>query len=308
VSRLVAAANRLPAPARERLQRGRWALDALGFPRLRWWTKLRTIRRYGVGIPNRQALGYVLFDPELANFTYEVANRKELADFVADAFALTPEHVERYFREADEDAELVERLKKRLKQRRDRKGTPLFGRRLGWYAIARILKPALIVETGIHDGLGSALLLRALERNEIDGSPGRLVSVDINPQSGWLVDERLRTHWTPIFGSTFDVLEPAVADSDVGMIVHDSEHTYECERFEFATALAHAAPTIALISDNAHATSALRDVCAEIGIKYRFFRERPSGHFYPGAGIGFALSRPKGYEPVRSRGSSRAAE
>jgi hypothetical protein len=73
------------------------------------------------------------------------------------------------------------------------------------------------------------------------------------------------------------------------MIVHDSEHTYECERFELTTALAHAAPTIALVSDNAHATTALRDVAAGLGVDYRFFRERPRGHFYPGAGIGLAI-------------------
>jgi predicted O-methyltransferase YrrM len=308
VSRLVAAANRLPAPARERLQRARWALDAIGFPRLRWWTKLRTLRAYGVGIGDPQALRYVLFDPELANFTYELANRDELAAFIAEAFEVAPEQVEGYFRETDEDPELGEGLRKRLARRRDRKSAPLFGRRLGWYAIARILKPGLIVETGIHDGLGSVLLLRALERNDADGRPGRLVSVDVNPQSGWLVDERLRARWTPIFGSTFDVLEAAVAGSEVGMIVHDSEHTYDCELFEFTTALTHAAPTLALVSDNAHATSALRDVCAEVGVEYRFFRERPSGHFYPGAGIGFGLVRSDGQARVRSRSSSRAAE
>ena len=308
MSRLVEAANRLPAPVREPLRRGRWALDSLGLPRLRWWTKLRTVRGYGIGLRNRQALAYVLVDPELSNFTYDLANRDELTAFVAEALEIAPESVKGCLREADEDTELVERLQKRLRRRYDRKNRPLFGRRLGWYAIARILKPSLIVETGIHDGLGSALLLRAIERNEAEGSPGRLISVDINPQSGWLVDERLRTHWTPVFGSTFDVLEGAVDGSEVGMIIHDSQHTYECERFEFATALAHAAPSVALVSDNAHTTSALRDVCAELGIEYKFFRERPSGHFYPGAGIGFGLFSTETHEPARTRGCSRAVE
>jgi Methyltransferase domain len=308
VSRLLAAANRLPTPARERLQRARWAVDALGLPRLRWWTKLRIVQNYGVKVRDRQTLRYVFFDPELANFTYELANRDELAAFIANTFDLAPKQVEQYFREADEDPELDEGLRKRLSQRRDRKSVPLFGRRLGWYALARILKPRVIVETGIHDGLGSVLLLRALDRNAADCPDGRLISVDVNPQSGWLVSERLRERWTPVFGSTFAVLEAAVAGFEIGMIVHDSVHTYECERFEFATALAHAAPTIALVSDNAHATSALRDVCAEIGIEYRFFRERPSDHFYPGAGIGFGLFERDVQEPVRRRTRSRAVE
>ena len=73
------------------------------------------------------------------------------------------------------------------------------------------------------------------------------------------------------------------------MMIHDSDHTYECESFEFNTVIDHAAPTLALISDNSHATSALHDTCAELGIDYRFFRERPARHFYPGAGIAFGL-------------------
>jgi hypothetical protein len=106
---------------------------------------------------------------------------------------------------------------------------------------------------------------------------------------GGLVAESLRAKWQRVIGSTFDVLDDAVRRLELGMIVHDSQHTYECELFEFNTAIAHAAPTLALVSDNAHATSALRDVCSDLGIEYRFFRERPRGHFYPGAGIGFGL-------------------
>jgi hypothetical protein len=218
-----------------------------------------------------------------------LANREELAAFVGDAFDTAPGEVERYFRETEDDPELNERLEERLKQRKDRKRTPFFGRRLGWYAIARVLKPKVIVETGIHDGLGSVLLLRALGRNGAEGTPGQLISVDINPQSGWLVADRLRAKWQPVFGSTFDVLDDAVRGLEVGMIVHDSQHTYECELFEFSTAVARAAPTVALVSDNAHATSALRDVCDDLGIEYRFFREQPTGHFYPGAGIGLGV-------------------
>ena len=181
MSRLVEAANRLPPPIRDRLQRLRWRIDSLGFPRIRWWTKARTLRFYDVRLRQTPgaALRYVLFDPELANFTYELGNQEELAAFVADALDTTPAQVEGFFRETRDDPELNERLQERLKHRNDRKRTPLFGRRLGWYAIARALKPSVIVETGIHDGLGSVLLLRALARNAEGGTPGRLISIDI---------------------------------------------------------------------------------------------------------------------------------
>lgn len=298
---LVTAASRLPYPIRNRIQRSRWRIQALGLPRLRWWKKARVLRAYGVSIRESRgpALRYAFLDAELENFTYELGNRAELAEFVAGALGTTSMEIEGYFRETEEDPELKEGLRNRLKHRKDRKQTPLFGRRLGWYAIARVLKPSVIVETGIHDGLGSVLLLRALDRNAEAGNPGQLISIDINPRSGWLVADRLRGHWKPIIGSTFDVLENAVAGLAVGMIVHDSHHTYECELFEFTTALAHAAPTLALVSDNAHATSALRDVCDDLGIEYRFFKEQPKRHFYPGAGIGLGVVR-RGAEPTNA--------
>jgi len=68
-----------------------------------------------------------------------LGNREELAAFVGNAFDTTPVEVERHFQETEKDPELNERLQELLKRRNDRKRTPLFGRRLGWYAIARVL-------------------------------------------------------------------------------------------------------------------------------------------------------------------------
>jgi hypothetical protein len=38
------------------------------------------------------------------------------------------------------------------------------GRRIGWYAFARATKPKLVVETGVHQGIGAVTLIRALEK------------------------------------------------------------------------------------------------------------------------------------------------
>jgi hypothetical protein len=259
-----------------------------GLNRFRWLYKLRIARRYpGTSVTRR--LRYVLFDPELSNFTYEISNHDELADFVANALVIERSQAAGYVQEAEQDGELRELLRERTRGRLDRRRTPLYGRRLGWYALVRALKPALIVETGIHDGLGSVLLLRALQRNRAQGAPGRLISVDVDPTAGWLVHESLRRDWTPVYESTFTALPELLTREQVGMLVHDSDHTYECELFEFQQAVCHPAECIALVSDNAHATSALRDVCSSLGVEYRFYAERPRNHFYAGGGIGLAV-------------------
>ena len=48
---------------------------------------------------------------------------------------------------------------------------------------------------------------------------------------------------------------------------------------------------IALISDNAHASTALPDLAAEREMPYGYFHETPRDHFYPGAGLGIAMAR-----------------
>jgi hypothetical protein len=266
-------------------------LLALRASRFNFELKRATLRRYGVSFARHplRATKYLLVDPEVDNFTYEIANEDELIDFVAMGVGRPRAVIEGYVQEVRTDPELNGMLRRQLRRRLDRKHKPHFGRRLGWYAIARALKPAVIVETGIHDGLGSVLLLRALHTNALEGKEGRLLSFDVNPKAGWLVDERVDVRWHPVFESTFLALEDALKGLEVGMIVHDSEHTYECEHFELMTAVSRAAPTLALVSDNAHATSSLRDVCGALGIQYRFFQERPRRHFYPGAGIGLGL-------------------
>jgi len=232
------------------------------------------------------AARYVVRDREVTNFTYDLENVDEIASFVADALGIAPANVAQFVAELLEDDDLHTRLAERLALRRDRNPEPRFGRRVGWYAFVRALRPEVVVETGVHDGLGSAVLLRALERNLTEGHEGRLLGFDIDPRSGWLVDETLSERFELIVGDSGVTLEPALHGLNVGVFIHDSAHTYEHERREFDLALPRLAPMCAVLSDNAHVTSALEDFSRTNGLRYSFFRERPLGHFYPGAGIG----------------------
>jgi hypothetical protein len=259
--------------------------------RFAWHGKLTRLRMYGTEPRSRIGVRYLALDPELDNFTYDIENRSELARTLSDVLRVDQAVVERYIDEADADRRLLEPTRGRPLLRLRHKRVMHPGRRLGWYVTARVLKPQLIVETGIHGGLGSRLLLLALQRNRAEGAPGELISIDIDKGAGTLVESALRADWRPLFGSTYDVLKPAIAGRKVGMLIHDSDHTYECERFEFGAALDSAADSIALISDNAHASSALPDLAAERQMPYGYFEEKPRNHFYPGAGLGIAMAR-----------------
>jgi predicted O-methyltransferase YrrM len=256
--------------------------------------KRADLRRYSVRAWSPAGIRHFLLDHECSNFTYDIANANELPQFVASATRRPLDEIDGYFEEILGDDSLRNELAQRMRQRRDRNDTPRFGRRLGWYCVVRACRPGLIVETGTHDGLGTSLLLRAAERNAAEGSPTRVITLDIDPASGWLIPEHLRELLEVHTGDTRETLPRALEGREVGMIIHDSEHTAERERFEFGVALEHAAPSLVLISDNAHATTALSDLARELGVEYHYFSERPVRHFHPGAAIGLAIyNRPQ---------------
>lgn len=268
-------------------------LDALGRrlqgPRQRF----AVLRRYGAfrRSPVR-ALEHLVGGREIDNFTYDISNRDELAHFLAASIDTTAEQALAYVAELDADAELSAEMAGRLAGRSDRNPVMPFGRRLGWYAIVRARRPALVVETGVHDGLGSIAILSALERNAREGHAGELLSFDVNPLTGWLVPPRLRGRHRILIGNSVSAIPEAVGDRSIDLFIHDSDHRYEHEWAELETALGRGSPGVILLSDNAHATTALHDFAESRDLAFAFWRERPRRHFYPGGGIGIAWRQP----------------
>jgi hypothetical protein len=260
----------------------RWSRPALKAEAVRfYWPH---IRRKPV-----EALKFVLLDPEITNYTYDIGNLDELAGFIGTALGRDAGEMGSYVDELRRDSELRQELVGLLRKRRDRKSEPLFGRRIGWYCFVRALKPRLVVETGVHDGLGSVALLRALERNRIAGHPGRLVGIDTEPSSGWLVPSRLRQYFELVISDSVPILKDWPATEPIDLFLHDSSHTYEHEWNEYEAIKNHLAPSAVVLSDNAHAGQALMDYSTSAGRTYVFWHEQPTGHFYPGGGIGVSL-------------------
>ncbi len=260
----------------------RLGIDPRYLRRVRWLHKAAVLRRDHA--PLRRNLRYVLLDPETDNFTYELANEQELAEWVANVTGCEPGLASEYIGESHAD----ERLAAWLRAATDgrwlwTKREPSFGKRLGWYALARVLRPTLIIETGVHDGLGSMILLRALERN---GSRGRLVSFDINPTAGWLVGAH--PLWELRIESSCEGLPEVLARPGApGMFVYDGLHSYDAELWDLEAVQQRLSPGGVLVSDDAH-NGAMAAVCERHGLTYAEVAERPKGHFYPGSRLAAA--------------------
>lgn len=269
----------------------------------RFWNDVRTrawhLREwhgtFGALVRPISASRFLLLNRETTNYTYPVGNPDELARFLGPRLATSAETVRARIDELLGDEQLRSTLEKRLASRRDRNHRVHFGRRVGWYAIARIIKPRLVFETGTHDGLGTVVFARALEQNAAEGVAGRVLTFDQDPAAGWLVPESLRSRVEFRQGNLEQTLPAAVRHAARGgleLFVHDSLHTYEHETFELQTVWPILSRQAVLLSDHAHASKALADFSQQKGLDYGFWKEQPKGHPYPGAGIGMATPRP----------------
>ncbi len=146
------------------------------------------------------------------------------------------------------------------------------------YAIARVLRPRIAVETGVGVGYSTSFLLEALRANGL----GKLTSVDLpdhdvswrlpaGERPGFLVPAELTDRWELLLGDTRSVL-PAALDrlQSIDFFFHDSEHSYDAMMFEYELAARHLAPGGVIVSDDAMWNTALLDFSARRHAKIGF--------------------------------------
>ena len=223
---------------------------------------------------------------EHTNYTYDLSplNMTQLAWFVASVAGCPVGDATAAINEGATDHELESQVLAAIHaspRRRTMDPAVRLGRRLGWYALVRLLKPEHVVETGTDKGLGACVLAAAVLRN---GS-GRVTTIDINPDSGTLITGPYR-----------DVVDRRIGDSvaalaelgRVDLFIHDSDHSARHEMSELLAVAPCLTASALVLSDNSHATDVLPRWAGETGRRFSFFAESPVNHWYPGAGIGAA--------------------
>jgi Methyltransferase domain len=279
--------------------------------RLRWGAKRNVLRYTGASLRDPVSLRYLLWDPEVESHSYELANRDEVIAFCARAFGLDEGEARRYADEALHDPALTSDLRRRTRWAFDLKTQPPLGQRLIWWILVRARRPRLVVETGIYEGLGSLVVLAALRRNAEDGEPdGRLISVDSDAHAGRLVPEELKRRWEKAVGFTSDVLEGALGDREVDILIHDTPHTEEIQEHEFGVALRRAAPVLTLIDGSGGRVSTLRTLARRHGTTLHHVTPIPRDHPYRPRGVDVATftrdlptPAPTSRSPARVRGA-----
>jgi len=144
------------------------------------------------------------------------------------------------------------------------------------YTIIRALRPKIVVETGVSNGISSRCILEALERN----NHGILYSIDLpreistagippDKEIGWLVPDRLSKRWELILGDSKEMLPRVLSEcGEINIFLHDSDHSYEHMTFEFRTAWKYLSDDGVLLSHDVNLNKAFEDFIKEVKPSY----------------------------------------
>ena len=241
----------------------------------------------------RLQVNWFLLSNEHTNYTYQLTelNVRHLAHFISVAIGVEARKAQQYLDEILSDHDLRDNIAERVSNgghgfEADKEAR--YGRRIGWYAIVRILKPAVVVETGTDKGLGSCVLASALLRNRQEGFPGTLHTIDVDTHAGWMIAHPYSQVVNLVVSDSHIALKDFSLPIDI--FIHDSFHDYSHEAKEYRLIKDKLAPGAVVMSDNSHAGAALMDFADANALDFHFWSERPKQHFYAGGGIGLATS------------------
>jgi len=162
------------------------------------------------------------------------------------------------------------------------------------YALTRLTKPEIVVETGVASGRSSWIILEAMEANQ----KGYLYSIDLpkyyfgrkaetyltkegkqefcgfvpeGKEPGWLVPPELRERWELILGDSKNEL-PKLASrlEKINIFYHDSEHSYENMKFEFETVWPKIGENGFLLSDDVTWNNAFKEFLLKNKHKFNY--------------------------------------
>ena len=255
------------------------------------WRAFGVVR--GIAQEARLRSKWLFESRETTNLTYELTERS--VGYICDAIAVALDHnrdeIRGYVDEVLNDKDLAAHVISKTKNSPFRHNAdPAFriGRRLGWYAIVRSVKPRSVIETGVDKGLGSVVICAALLRNIAEGYDGRYFGTEIKPEGGYLLSDKYAGVGTILYGDSVQSLR--AFNSQIDVFVNDSDHSQEYEAAEYQAIKSKLGPRAVIIGDNADCTDKLCRFAHELGWPFLFIHEEPLDHWYQGAGIGLCVS------------------
>lgn len=240
----------------------------------------------------REALRYLAHSQEISNWTYDLENEAEALSVIAELLSADPAAIGLYRDELRSDTRLLHEIEARLKSAPRRDPEVRYGYRIMHYCLARAMKPQIVAELGVHDGLGAAVMLRALEKNTWEGYPGLFLAFDDSPESGWLIPDWLREGMVNYLGDATELIEDALDRYGVDILLQDIGPGIDTETQMFEAAIRKSRGPLVLRGEMDDRDN-LRRFTERCGGRFVGFQERPKAHFWTGTRIGMAIFDPE---------------
>ena len=228
-------------------------------------------------------------DTEKENFYYDLEdlNIEQMIHMISVVLKKDFEDLYSYVQELREDLYLRRHLIEAHKESNYPKDTKIeYGRRIGWYVFVRALKPRLIIETGVHNGVGACILSAALIRNNSEGFIGRYIGTEIDKNMGQFLKGPYKEFGSIVYGDSIETLKRI--DDQIDLFINDSDHSSNYEFLEYQAISNKLSNNAVILGDNSHVTNSLMQFSKETKRDFLFFQEKPLDHWYPGGGIGIS--------------------
>ena len=147
------------------------------------------------------------------------------------------------------------------------------------YILARLVKPKVIVETGVANGVSTYFLLNAIKYNDC----GKLYSIDVSQDVGSILSINERVGWNLIILDSINAkgLRRKLSFLDnIDLFIHDSDHSYKWQKLEYSLALEKMAQQSFLLSDDVDSSYAFMDTFkggARVQVQYS---PSPKNNYY----------------------------
>lgn len=245
---------------------------------------------------------WIIGSREFTNFTYDVTDRSK--DYTASVTALITgcdwAIARSYISELDREIEELRMHRAHADSTaafHERQDEFRPGRRLLHYSLTRALKPKLVVEAGTSRGLGTCIMAAALRRNLAEGFKGRIVSLDVDPSCGAMIQPPYAEFAELWIGDCRESL--GRLDEPVDLFVHDTSNV--SENTEYAI-IQNILSKESIILSTWH-TETLMKFARNTGRNYIVLRDEPLNSWYPGTAMGIAFS---GFHPSAAPSSQDA--
>ena len=239
-------------------------------------------------------LKWLLVSRETTNFTFDLSplNDLYLVSFIANITNRDFQTVLNYFTELENDQSLISHIEKQTVKSQwsviaDKKAR--FGRRKGWYALIRILKPKVVIETGVDKGLGACVITTALMKNKLEGFDGYYYGTDINPKAGYLLSDEYKSFGEIIYGDSIESLNKF--EQQIDIFINDSDHSFEYEADEYEVIKDKLSDNAIILGDNSQGSDKLLKFSIANQRNFIFFQEQFDNQWFPGGGIGVSFKK-----------------